>query len=88
MIEEMKKMNTSLNTIKAKIAGGAKMFSFPTNGASVGDRNVEKTIEILKKHKIKIIGEDVGQNYGRTVEFHVSDGKMVIKKSNEVLKVL
>ena len=45
------------------------MFAFnPENDLlSIGDRNVRAVKDILKNYNIKIIAEDTGGNYGRTI---------------------
>jgi chemotaxis protein CheD len=85
MLDDMVRKNADAKKIKAKIAGGAKMFGFPSLNFAIGERNVKKVKEILENLGIRIVGEEVGKNYGRTVEFFTSTGKMVIKRSNEVL---
>ncbi|AEA47468.1 chemotaxis protein CheD [Archaeoglobus veneficus] len=89
MLKEMEKKRAKKERIIAKIAGGARMFNFSSDKMEyVGDRNVEAVRRILKKYGIRIAGEDVGKNHGRTVEFHTSDGRMIIKRANEVIKEL
>ena len=67
--------------MKAKIAGGAQMFSAIGNGslANIGARNVEAVKSALAKERIPIIAEDTGKNYGRTVIFYPETGDFVIK---------
>jgi len=60
--------------LKAKIAGGAKMFEIkgqPVNNqiGNIGERNVQTVKKILAEHRIPILGEDTGANYGRTMSF-------------------
>ncbi len=71
--------------MKAKIAGGAQMFSAIGNGslANIGDRNVEAVKRVLAQERIPIIAEDTGKNYGRTVHFSPSDGIMHIVSANK-----
>lgn len=85
MVEEMSKFSTSVDSLQAKLAGGAQMFSFPSSNMSVGQRNVQKVKEVLEEMGITIKGEDVGSKHGRTVEFHTHKGKMLIKQSNKVV---
>ena len=65
----------------AKIAGGANMFSFIKNTNTIfdiGNRNIAAVKYLLKELGIPIVGEDVGANYGRRIEFYLESGKMVI----------
>lgn len=80
LIAEMEKLGAKKNHMKAKIAGGAKMFSVTSKDSSlnVGERNVIKVKKVLKELSISILGEDTGANYGRTMKFFTDDGKVMI----------
>ena len=70
--------------MKAKIAGGAQMFSGINNSslANIGERNVVAVKQELLRLRIPIIAEDTGKNYGRTLYFNAADGSMRIKSVN------
>lgn len=74
--------------IVAKIAGGAQMFSI--NKASpavrVGERNVEAVVKTLDRLGIKLIAQDTGENYGRTVMFYPETGEYKIKAIGKEIK--
>lgn len=80
LIEEMKNLGARKKHLKAKIAGGAKMFTVTSKDSSlnVGERNVIKVKEILKDLGISLLGEDTGANYGRTMKFFTDDGSVII----------
>ena len=80
LIEEMKNLGARKKHLKAKIAGGAKMFTVTSKDSSlnVGERNVIKVKEILKDLGISLLGEDTGANYGRTMKFFTDDGRVII----------
>lgn len=67
--------------IIAKIAGGSQMFSFQSDNdmMKIGKRNVLATKEVLNFLRIPIMAEDTGGSYGRTIEFHTTSGKLIIK---------
>jgi len=67
--------------IVAKIAGGAQMFSVSSNSPMlrVGERNVEAVKKRLKELNIRLIAEDTGKNYGRTVVFYPETGEYQIR---------
>lgn len=81
LVYEMIGLGAYRPAIVAKIAGGAQMFSFSssTDIMRIGDRNVAAVKESLGKHHILISSEDVGGNFGRTIELHSEDGRMVIR---------
>lgn len=74
----------------AKIAGGAKMFevSGMSNVGNIGERNAIAAKEKLKELKIRLVAEDTGLNYGRTVELHCDTGEFYIKSVGKPLKIM
>ncbi|MDR1702615.1 MAG: chemotaxis protein CheD [Sporomusaceae bacterium] len=82
MLDAMVKLGAGKSRITAKIAGGAQMFSFSnstTDIMRVGERNAEAVKAVLKKLQIKLLAEDTGKNYGRTVELKLDSGIFRIK---------
>jgi chemotaxis protein CheD len=74
----------------AKIAGGASMFGalLPAGGINMGERNVVSTRQALHAHGIPTLGEDTGGDHGRSIYFHLSDGRVLVrslKKGDRVL---
>jgi chemotaxis protein CheD len=68
----------------AKIAGGAQMFSFYSANdiMKIGERNAEAVKNALQQFKIKLLAEDTGGNYGRTIEFCTRDGQLYVRTIN------
>ena len=81
MINELKQRGCAFKDITAKIFGGAHMFSsIPANSSfSVGIRNLDVTKAVLNSQRIKILAEDIGCNYGRTISFDLNTGKVRVK---------
>jgi chemotaxis protein CheD len=90
MLEEMYGLGTRNARVSAKIVGGASMFGQLGNGTgiNVGERNVAATREALAAAGVPIIAEDTGLDYGRSVYFHLADGRLEVrslKKGDRVL---
>ena len=81
MLEAMIKLGAMKSRMTAKIAGGAQMFAFTnsTDIMRVGERNAEAVRAVLKKLDIRLIADDTGGNYGRTVELKLDTGVFKIK---------
>jgi chemotaxis protein CheD len=77
MMIHMEKQGCHRSRLTAKISGGANMFA--TTIIGMGDRNVKAVKEELNRLGIKIIAEDVGGNYGRTLVFNPESGELLIK---------
>jgi chemotaxis protein CheD len=89
MVREMEKLGSRRKDMVAKIAGGACMFHIPGArnprnvpgpclGMQIGERNVEAVKRILEEMGIPLVAEDTGGDYGRTMRFRVSDGKVTV----------
>ena len=81
MINDVISLGASRSRLVAKIAGGAQMFAFSnaTDIMRVGTRNADTCKQILKKNGIRVIAEDTGGNYGRTVSIDLNSGDYKVK---------
>jgi two-component system chemotaxis response regulator CheB len=70
----------SLNGLEAIISGGANVISTIGSGTQIGQRNVEIAREILKKHNIRIIKENVGGTHGLKLHYQNWDNKLTIEQ--------
>ena len=89
-LKEMEKNGARRARIVAKIAGGAKMFETGshTDIGNIGARNTEAAKQKLKQLGIRLVAEDTGLNYGRTVELHCASGEFHIKSVGKPLKII
>jgi len=76
LLLKMTEFGANRSKLKAKLFGGAFMFGdlIKDRQNSIGMRNIKKGRKVLKDLCIPIIGEDVGGNYGRSIEFEQSTG--------------
>ncbi len=90
LVRQMEAKGAKRSRMTAKIAGGAKMFAFQNNSSlvNVGDRNVAAVKKVLAELGIKILAEDTGLNFGRTVEFFPESGDFVIKAVGKPVKTI
>lgn len=90
LIEEMVTAGANKSLLTAKIAGGAQMFAFSGNSdmLRVGKRNVEAVKRKLSALGIRILAEDTGLNFGRTVEFYPETGDFVIKSVGKPMRTI
>lgn len=84
LVRRMELQGAKRGRMIAKIAGGAQMFSgiSASSIANIGQRNVAAVKDVLHALRIPIVGEDVGENYGRTLWFYPEDGKVTIKSAS------
>ncbi|MGD6807445.1 MAG: chemotaxis protein CheD [Candidatus Bathyarchaeia archaeon] len=87
LIDGIKALVGSELRLSAKIAGGANMFANTgANGLDIGLKNVKAVREALSKHKIRLIGEDVGGTHGRRITFSLASGITIVRLHNGVTK--
>lgn len=79
LIQTMSMNGADTKNLTAKIAGGAQMFSTNSEVFNIGERNVAAVKKILAAYKIRIVAEETGLNFGRTVFFYAEDGTMEVK---------
>jgi len=90
LLAEMTRLGADAKHVRAKLVGGASMFAnlLPAGGINIGDRNVMAARQALARNGVPIIAEDVGSDHGRSVHFHLGDGRVEIrslKKGNRVI---
>ncbi|MDW7651007.1 MAG: chemotaxis protein CheD [Bacillota bacterium] len=78
LIGEMVAQGAKTSRLRAKIAGGSKLFSFEKSLLSVGEKNIQSVRDTLAGLRVPIIGEDVGGSVGRTMRLFVADGKVTV----------
>lgn len=81
LVVEMQKIGGDKRNFVAKIAGGSQMFNFNSNNdiLKIGERNVIATKAKLKELGIRIVAEDTGGNFGRTIVLSSVDGSLHVK---------
>jgi chemotaxis protein CheD len=80
MVDELVRGGARRDDLVAKIVGGANMFetTYQTLINSIGARNARSARETLARLAIPLVGEEVGGNRGRNVEFDLATGKMLV----------
>jgi chemotaxis protein CheD len=81
LIERLKGLGADPRRLVAKLAGGASMFGqLVTPGTiQMGERNLLAARTALRAAAIPIVREAVGGERGRSVRFHVKDGRAEIR---------
>ncbi len=90
LIDEMGKAGADKGRMIAKIVGGSTMFKITGNSmmSEIGKNNVAKVKELLGDAGIKIVAEDTGGNYGRTIDFYSETGLLKIRSLGKEEKAL
>ena len=90
LLRQVIKAGANRNRLVSKIAGGAKMFEVRgmSNVSNIGERNALAAKQKLRELRIRLIAEDTGLNYGRTVELHCDTGEFYIKAIGKTPKII
>lgn len=90
LLKEISNLGANSSRLRAKMAGGAQMFSFPGKPPvlKIGDRNAEAVELELKKYGIPLLSSDVGGSFGRTIHFDVGTGELRVRTINHGEKVI
>lgn len=90
LVRQLVSMGASKFRMEAKIAGGAQMFALQCRPDTVriGDMNIAASKAKLKELGIRILGEDTGLNYGRTMIFYPETGQCIVKAIGKEDKLL
>ena len=72
-------MPLMLKDVLALGANKSRLVAKATDIMKVGQRNAETVKEILKTMGIRLIAEDTGENYGRTVQINLENGVYTVK---------
>ncbi|MEG1869337.1 MAG: chemotaxis protein CheD [Oscillospiraceae bacterium] len=88
-IKKMQVFGAVRSRLVAKIAGGAKMFEVSGDSilGTIGKRNIERTIEILRKNQISILGNETGGTCARTLIFDAERGVAALRIAGHGEKV-
>lgn len=91
MVNEMVALGADQSRIQAAICGGAQVFRFGQDVNSllqIGERITVAAREQLQKFSVRLIGEDVGGNLGRTVTFSSDSGEVRVRTVSQGEKLL
>ncbi|MCD6134236.1 MAG: chemotaxis protein CheD [Candidatus Omnitrophica bacterium] len=90
LIAKLEKKGVKSKSLSAVLVGGADMFPHISHklGLNIGEGNLEAARRELGKRHIKIEKEDTGGSIGRTVEFDLQTGKLMIRDSKGQIKFL
>jgi len=90
VLEQMVALGADPRRLVARLVGGASMFAnlVPAGSMQMGDRNVIASREVLNQLAIPIIAEAVGGQQGRSMWFHVAEGRLVVRSVGQSAETL
>jgi len=81
LLQRLSQLGADPRRIVAKLAGGASMFANIMTPGSIqmGERNIVASRNALRTAAVPITAEAVGGEGGRSVRFHLADGRVDIR---------
>jgi chemotaxis protein CheD len=76
----------SIHSLRAKVAGGSIMFG--TSKETIGTRNAETALELLKKHNIPVLAKHLGGENGRVIRFSLKEHTVEVEMARKVVAVI
>jgi chemotaxis protein CheD len=80
LLEAFQAGGSDLNTLRAKVAGGAQVYG---NQVGIGMLNVEVVLKQLCDRKVYIAATDLGGNVSRTARYNSNSGELEISTSEQ-----
>jgi len=80
LLEGLLALGAERSRLTARLVGGASMFTAlqPPGTLQMGERNVTASREALHRHGLRLVGEVVGGDFGRSVDFEIATGRVVV----------
>jgi chemotaxis protein CheD len=79
LLRELATVGAHRDRLTARLVGGASMFGPGSGPLAMGERNVAAARQVLAAAHIPVVGEDVLQGHGRSVYFHLGDGRVEVR---------
>jgi len=79
-VDAIVRAGASRGRVTARLAGGARMLNLANGNAKldIGARNDEAVRAALQHHGIRLVADDVGGTYGRTLQLHIGTGRLLV----------
>ena len=83
LIDEVVARGAQRDHLRIYVAGGAQIND-PNNVFEIGKKNITVLRKLLWKNNLLIAGQDVGEDYSRTVSLSVGTGEVTVKAKGEL----
>jgi chemotaxis protein CheD len=80
LLNKFRTKGSDLNTLRAKVAGGAQVYG---SHSEIGFQNTETVLKELTDRKVYIAATDVGGTVSRTARYHSQSGELEISTSEQ-----
>lgn len=78
MVDDVSARGARRSELSAKMAGGGTLLPNLAADDAVGPQNVEAARRLFEDLRVSLVAEDVGGDYGRSIEFDPRTGTMTV----------
>ncbi|HVN95005.1 MAG TPA: chemotaxis protein CheD [Syntrophorhabdaceae bacterium] len=83
MIRKFEMMGITKDEMVVKLMGGADVLDpARANRSTVGQKNVETALNVIKSHQLILAASHVGGELGRKIHFDTDTGEVLLKRIN------
>ncbi len=82
-VREMARTGTDPSQYIAKVFGGATMFGDTGSLETIGLKNINQALDMLRGHKIRVAARDTGNDRDRRIHFELWSGAVWLKRRRE-----
>jgi chemotaxis protein CheD len=79
LLTELAAVGAHRERLTARLVGGASLFGPGSGPLAMGERNVVAARQVLAAAHIPVVREDVLMSHGRSVYFHLDDGRIEVR---------
>jgi chemotaxis protein CheD len=74
MLDKILSMGSNKRDIAAKVFGGGEVLTYENSNFNIGKKNIEKALDFICDHEIRVISKSVGGIVGRKIIFNTLTG--------------
>jgi chemotaxis protein CheD len=80
LVEKMQRLGCNLDSMRAKVFGGAAVLPFASGGDPVGEQNIRMAMECLREHGIPVIAQRTGGRTGLLIRLFTESGDVLVRR--------
>ena len=79
MLSLFNKSGIQKSEIEVSLYGGSAMFDLGKDTLNIGNKNIQKAKDLIRRNNLRIINEDIGGTLSRTITYFSKTGKIELK---------
>jgi chemotaxis protein CheD len=81
MLRKFEQMGVERKEMEVRLLGGADVLErVKESTVSVGCKNIETALKIVREENLNLVASDLGGSQGRKVHFYTHSGKMLLTR--------